>query len=90
MRLTKAIDTLERRMNYLLDTLKIDGSNGMHRALQEITALNIATKVVRKVDTEVRESGEILNLDFYNEALADIFAAQKVLQNEEMQHMRRD
>lgn len=90
MRLIKAINTLERRMNYLLDTLKTDGSNGMHRALQEITALNVATKVMRKVDAEVRESGEMLNLDFYNEALADIFAAQKVLQNEEMQHMRRD
>ena len=84
MRLIKAIATLERRMNYLLDTIKVDGSNGFHRAMQEIAALNIATKVMRKVDTDARESGDMLNVDFYNEAIADLMAAQKVMNNEKM------
>ena len=84
MRLIKAIATLERRMNYLLDTIKVDGSNAFGRAMQEIAALNIATKVMIKVDADARESGDAINVDFYNEALTDLIAAQKALNNEKM------
>lgn len=71
-------------MNYLLDTIKVDGSNAFGRAMQEIAALNIATKVMRKVDADARESGDMLNVDFYHEAIADLAAAQKALNNEKM------
>ena len=52
--------------------------------MQEIAALNIATKVMIKVDADARESGDAINVDFYNEALTDLIAAQKALNNEKM------